>query len=313
MALRSRAAKPAAIPMDGGRRTGRPVRLTLLAATAILAMLTVGPLGGQARDAFVAGDDATSARALAPAAAEAVVRRAARLEAALGFPAGARSAVRVHDRFSAATYDEVTTRDAHGRPLAVHRFLADGRVRSAVALGWSRATGSLTPAAATALARAAARHAAVPTPGRPEVRRDRTGSGWTIAWSRSEAGIPVRGDGTWIRLWRDGTVHSVASVTSDLAPDTVRLDGSTARGLVARWVAERAPALRDAAIGTPALAWVAANDLFVAGGPDAPSADRRLAWVVPVVPTGTAADAVRTIEVFVGATDGVFVGGDVLE
>lgn len=312
MALRSRAANAAADPMAGGRRLSRPARLSLLAA-ATLAMLTLGPLGGQARDAFVAGDDATSTRALSPGAAGAVVRRAARLEAALGFPAGTRTAVRVHDRFSAETYDEVTTRDARGRPIAVHRFLADGRLRSAVALGWSTATGSLTPAAATGRARAAARDAAVPTPGRAAVRKDRTGSGWTVAWARSEAGVPVHGDGTWIRLWPDGSVHSVASVTSDLAPDAARIDAATARGLVAAWIAERAPALRDAVLGTPELAWVAANDLFDAGGPDAPSADRRLAWIVRVVPTGTTADAVRTIEVFVGATDGTFVGGDVLE
>lgn len=293
----------------------RPARLGLL-AVAMIATAALGTSPGAARDAFVAGGRSTQPVALGEAGRQMALDRAARTAQALGFPNGARRvAVRLHDLWAGIVVDEVTTYDAAGRPMAIQRTTTDGHLRTAVRLGWSDATGDLDGSAATRRATSLLDAAGIRVAGRPLAAPDRSGRGWTIAWPRQKDGVPVRGDGTWVRLWPDGSLHSVAIADAPLAPArSTPLPASDARrraeALVASW-APGGPA--RGTIDGLALAWIAPNDLFDAAHPDAPEVVRRLAWVVRVTPLGDLASRLRSVELFIDAGDGRLLGGDVLE
>jgi hypothetical protein len=280
------------------------------------AAVVVGGSPGAARDAFVAGGRSTTTLALREADRSAAVERAERVGRALGFSDGARlDAVRLDDRFAGEVVDEVTFLDDKGRPQAILRTTPDGRIRTAVRLGWSDATGSLTAALATSRARDLLGSIGMTAHGRPAAAVDRSGRGWMVAWPRSVGGVPVRGDGTWVRLWPDGSVHSVAVADAELAAAPSRtLPSSEARRLAEAFVATWAaggPA--RGSVADLALAWIAPNDLFEPSRPDAPDPVRRLAWVARVTPTGDLASRLRSVELFIDAGDGRLLGGDVLE
>ena len=108
-------------------------------------------------------------------------------------------------------------------------------------------------------------------------------AGWTVAWDRRVAGIPVPGDGLRIQLWPDGSVHGLTRSERTLAArPAVLLDEARARAVVRgaldTWFT--GDARGQVAVGGIALAWVPPNDTFAAG-PDAPSPVLRLAWVGP--------------------------------
>jgi len=297
-----------ATPLPHGRRLG------LLLALAGLVVIGVSP--GAARDAFVAGGRSTSRVDLGEATRRAVEARAERVGRALGLPAGARrETVRLDDRFDSIVVDEVTTLDAAGRPLAVQRFGADGRLRTAVRLGWSTATGHLTPGQAGSRAAVILDTVGVRLSDRPVVTAQPSDRGWLVAWPRRIADVPVRGDGAWVRLWADGSIQSVAIVEAPLAPAPAELLSSEqarrrAEAQLAGWA-------RDGqAIGVVEsleLAWVAPNDVFEPSLPDAPSAVRRLAWIARVTPSDALASRMRAIELYIDAGDGRLLGGDLLE
>ena len=57
---------------------------------------------------------------------------------------------------------------------------------------------------------------------------------------------------------------------------------------------------------------MAPNDTFSPDRPDAPSSTLRLSWVARVATTGSLADSLRGLELYVDAGDGALIGGDVL-
>ncbi len=288
------------------------IAVAVSAGATIAVTATVLAIPGTARDTFVAGQRGIAAVSLADADARVATDRAVRVARALGLPDGARrSAVRLADRFEGGTVDEVTTFDIAGRPIAIERFGADGSLRTAVRLGWSDATGALLPERAEALATRLLAAADLRVEGIAETRRDASGNGWSVTWRRSVDGVPVRGDGTWVRLWADGSLHSLARVETPLAEaPSVRLEASDALRIARRqldgWK------MTEASIARPVLVWIGPNDLFEPTRPDAIDGPRRLAWTVRATPMADTAD-IRAIELYIDAGNGSILGGDVLE
>ena len=209
----------------------------------------------------------------------------------------------------------MTTFDAGGRPIAIQRFNPDGRLRTAVRLGWSTARGDLTASAARIAAASLLARAGITGLGQGVATEDPNGRGWTVSWPRRADGARVQGDGTWVRLWADGSLHSVATVDSPLAPappSTLTADAARrlAEAQLGGWSRDGGPV---GAIAALELAWIAPNDLFDPARPDAPDPVRRLAWVVRVTPAATLASRLRALELYIDAGDGRLLGGDLLE
>lgn len=303
--------------MDARHALVRLRRPAGLAALAGGLLLTIAGLSvATAADPFVSGQPA--ARSLPqPDGGRAAIARADGLLAALGLARPpAPVAERLLDRLEAATYDEVMFRDARGRPTLVVRMEADGSLRHLARLDAPDPTrrpiaAADVPARAVAVARAAGTGPI----GMPIVRADPS-SGWAASWPRIEAGMPVLGDGIWVRLDVDGSVRSVARTASPLGARPV----ATLPEADARQVADRAldtlmtpEARRDVRVADARLAWVSPNDTFTPARPDAPDPVRRLAWVVRVAPSGSLAERFRGLELDLDAGTGELLGGDALE
>lgn len=297
-----------------GRRTG--VLLLVLVGAAVL-LVTGLARPADATDPYVAGSEATTASRLAGSAANAATARAAAHERVLGLAAAARRSVdRVVDRRAGRTYDEVTDLDAAGRPVAMLRYALDGRLVAASQLGWRPGPGRPLAGSPAAIAAAdrLARSAGLTPAGNAAAERRGT-NGWSVRWDRVVDGVPVPGDGLRIQLWPDGSFHGLATSEHPLAArpsnPIARSSAEAAVGrLLDRWIP--APDRARARIASAALAWVAPNDTFEPGLPDAPADVRRLAWVVSVRTTGPLADTLRGLEVDIDAGDGSLLGGDVL-
>jgi hypothetical protein len=308
----------------GQQRSASALRATIAVigvggTLAVSAVVVAGPRDGSAADPFVAGQQAVDVAALTGPAAEAGFARAAASRLRLGFPTPARQeASHVVDRFAATTYDEVTAFDGFGRMVSLQRFDTAGRLTAAVRFGWSSGGGAPLPDGTAARARAESLVTA--TLGAPPsglVRVGRTGAdgGWTVGWTRSVAGIQVPGDGVRVQLWADGSLHSFSRSERRLAPaPAVTLDRATVRGLLDgqldRWFAGAQRS--EVTVTGLDLAWVAPNDTFAPGRPDAPAATLRLAWVGRIATTATLAESLRGLEVYLDAGDGSVLGGDVL-
>jgi hypothetical protein len=290
----------------------RPALVGSAVGLAFLAVLALAVGAGAGRDAFVAGQSGTRSVALGTVERTRALDRSAAVRRALGLPDGARQSVsRLEDRFEGGVVDEITTLDAADRPVALVRLETSGRLRTAVRLGWSSATGDLNATAARRHAERLVRSAGLSMAREPSLV-GRTGHGWAVAWPRLAGGVAVRGDGTTVRLWPDGSLHSLSDVESPLASGPSQpIDRGAATSLVRSALAGWG--LTDAMLGEPVLSWVAPNDLFEPARPDAPDPVRRLAWVVRVTPMGEVASRLRAIEVHIDAGDGRLLGGDVLE
>lgn len=267
--------------------------------------------------AFQAGEIGVVQVALPATVAETQIDRASRTATVLGLPAATRrSATRVVDRFGGRTYDEIAEYDARDRLLSLQRFDTDGRLLAAVRFGWrSPGTTALSGTGARRRAEQLATSLGFETAGTPRIVAAPSSAGWTVAWDRRVAGIPVPGDGLRIQLWPDGSVHGLTRSERTLAPrPAVVLDEARARAIVRgaldTWFT--GDARGDVTLTGVALAWVAPNDTFAAGAPDAPSAVLRLAWVARVSASGTLSDNLRALDVYVDAGDGSILGGDIL-
>ena len=208
--------------------------------------------------------------ALPAAAATAQIERASRTATLLGLPAAARrSATRVVDRFGGRTYDEIAEYDARDRLLSIQRFDTDGRLLAAVRFGW-RAAGMTALSGTDARERAGrlATSLGLEAAGTPRIVAAPSSAGWTVAWDRRVAGIPVPGDGLRIQLWPDGSVHGLTRSERTLAArPAVLLDEARARAVVRgaldTWFT--GDARGQVAVTGIALAWVPPNDTFAAG------------------------------------------------
>ena len=139
--------------------------------------------------------------------------------------------------------------------------------------------------------------------------------GWDVYWARTASGFPVRGDETRVHVRQDGQIGSVARVEHKLAPAPVdRLSREAAQGAVAgqldKWFAGRD---FEYSVGAIDLEWVGPNAAFDGSKVGAAPAPYRLAWVANVQPSGTLADSVRLITLYLDAGDGTVIGGDVVE
>ncbi|MFI5225261.1 MAG: hypothetical protein ACHQ3P_01150 [Candidatus Limnocylindrales bacterium] len=300
------------------------VRATLAAAflagsVAVTALIAIAPGGGAAADPFVAGQQAVDVATLSGPAAAAGIARADATRTQLGLPLPARQIVsHVVDRFAGTTYDEVTAFDGVGRMTALQRFDPAGRLTAAVRFGLTGDGGPALADASAARQRAEMlASAALGTPPAGVIGIARTGSdgGWTVVWTRLVAGIPVPGDGVRVQLWPDGSLHGFSRTERSLAPaPAVTLDRSTARGLVdaqlGRWFSGTQRS--EVTVTAMELGWMAPNDTFSPARPDAPSSTLRLCWVARVATTGSLADNLRGLELYLDAVDGTLIGGDVL-
>jgi hypothetical protein len=297
---------------------------SVIGAGAIVACLVVTagrmvaapqPSGGF--DQAVVGEPTRFETTLDANAETVVLARAGKVRDALGFPVGAKHTSRhVRDGFEQAEYDEVSEVDAAGRITSITQFDGRGQLRAAIRLDSAPRAGlNVTRKTAIDSARRSALAAglAVDSPSGTEV--DQANGGWTIRWARLQDGIRVRDDETLVHLWSDGRIQSLARVVHDLAsPPDRRIGSDQARQVVGttfdQWFAGRNSGYTIQSVG---LEWVGPNGVFdPARITDSPQ-PYRLAWVANVKPTGTAANYVWLITVYVDAGDGTIIGGYVVE
>ncbi len=293
----------------------RPGRLAL-PAMALGATLVIGVSAGQAADPVVAGDRSTQPVAAPTDHLARAEARGRSLDAALGIPSVSHRARRLDDAFEHRTYDEVSSFDAAGREVAISRFELDGSVAMAVALGWKPGAGrTVDGPGATARGRAFALAAGLAPGGPPDVRRSAASGGWSITWQRLVDGVPVRGDGTRISLWPDGSFHGLTRTDRPLAAAPSRsMTPAAARvaagGLVAGRLGAAASDLRLVGVER---AWVARNDAFDPVRADARAETLRLAWIARYDSHGALVDRLRSVELWIDAGDGSLLGGDLVE
>ncbi|HEU4571406.1 MAG TPA: hypothetical protein VFR93_01870 [Candidatus Limnocylindrales bacterium] len=290
--------------------------LVLVAATAavIVATASIATTSiATASNPFVAGERSVRGLPLAADASARAIARATVLGRSLGLPPGIARAERYDDRFEHATYDEVTTSDAAGHPLSLVRLDLEGRLRLGVAVGLHEPRATVTEGQAANAAARLARSAGIDLAGSPDVARSQAAGGWLVSWPRLAAGAPVRGDGTRVALWADGSLHSIGTSEHPLTPAPAAIvSEAAARAAAGRFVAGRfgVDAGSLAAAGA-SLVWIAPNDTWDPSLPDAPDAVERLAWVVEYRATGALADRLTAIEVWLDAGSLAVLGGDV--
>jgi hypothetical protein len=223
---------------------------------------------------------------------------------------------RLDDRFDHRVYDEIASFDVHGRQVGLSRFDTDGRLLLAIQLGWTPGSGRpIDAAAATEKGATIARAAGLAPDGKPEIQRSNGAGGWIVRWPRVVDGVAVRGDGTRVTLWADGSFHALNRSERALAarPATTQ-SADVARSTAERIVASRFKAsTANLAVVAVDQAWVAPNDTWDPTRPDAPDAVLRLAWVVRLQSSGSLADRMRMLELWLDAGDGALIGGDIVE
>jgi hypothetical protein len=281
-----------------------------------LAVALIGVPASQGADPFLAGQRSSRPVALDASASERALGRAHALGQALGFGGVRDTVARLDDRFDHRVYDEVASFDVHGRQVGLSRFDPDGRLLLALQLGWTPGSGRpIAAAAASDKAAAVARAAGLAVDGKPEVRRSNGAGGWIVRWPRLVDGVAVRGDGTRVTVWSDGSFHAVMRSERSLAarPAAV-LASETARATAERIVAARFKgSAADLTVAAVEQAWLAPNDTWEPARPDAPDAVLRLAWVVRFQAAGGLADRMRMVEFWLDAGDGALIGGDIAE
>ena len=246
-----------------------------------------------------------------------VFAHAATVRDGLGFPAGAnRTGKHVKDGLQKSEYDEVDELDKAGRQISIAQFDTAGDLVAAVRLDMpsgfmARATrDGASKAAERALAKASLTAA-----GQAQVDDDPVAGGWNVHWNRVQDGFAVRGDETRVRVWQDGRIQSVAHVEHKLAAAPVtQLTRDAGQRAVSeqldKWFAGRGFGYTIQAMN---MEWVGPNAAFDPAKVGATSEPYRLAWVANVQPSGSIADVVRLITLYVDAGDGTVIGGDVVE
>ena len=296
--------------------TTRTTRLLLLNLVALAILVAIAP-NTHGADPFVAGGRSTRAVAVSRGQSDRALVRAAEVSKALGLPGVTQKVARLDDRFEHRTYDEVTSFDGRGREVAITRLDLDGRVVMALVLGWQR--GDRPAVNSAAAERLAAKHVAaagLAVSGKPTIHASAGAGGWSVTWTRVVDGIAVPGDGVRVTLWSDGSFHGLARQERPLAAiPTSPISDADARSAAEAFIARRfagsgSDALR---LVSAELAWLASNDTWDAGRPDAPEGTLRLGWIVRFEATGALAERLRLVQVWVNAADRSILGGDVAE
>jgi hypothetical protein len=246
-----------------------------------------------------------------------IFARAGKARDAFGFPAGQRRTGRhVHDGYQKSDYDEVSEIDSAGNPLSMTQFDADGGLVSAVRFDAPPASAAIGSAdAATKTAQLGLAASGMRTLGQARLQENYAAGGWDVHWDRLEGGFAVRGDETSVHVWKDGRIQSVARVEHKLAAAPARKLGQaeahqTADRELNAWFSGKDSGYSQEDKG---MQWVEPNAAFDPSKVGTDAEPYRLAWVVNVKPSGSVANYVRLITLFVDAGDGTIIGGDVVE
>jgi len=297
-------------------RRHRLLAATLGVAAVVAAAVTLARTTDlHAADPFVAGGLSTRAITTRGDDARFAQVRAHAVASALGIASVNEVAQRLDDRFDHRTYDEVTSLDVAGRPIAITRLDLDGTVAMTTVLDWHGPGGrAVDENGAAQRAAAAVRRLGLSVHGRPEVRASAGAGGWSVTWPRVEDGVPVHGDGVRVLLFADGTFHGLTRTERVLAPRPDRtISSDRARALAeARLVAQAGPSAGDLRVAAVELAWVAPTVGPNGSRLDAPAAVLRLAWGVRFEATGATAERLRATEIWLDAGDGSFLGDDAI-
>lgn len=219
----------------------------------------------------------------------------------------------VVDRLSYGEYDEVVGFDALNRPLWVLRFGDLNDIRTAVRFGVRQANRALGRTAIAATAGRLARRLNLPG-GPATITRDQTNHQWEIRWQRSLNGIPVGGDGAWLTLWADGSLHLFGQLERPNAARPAEIVSSNrATEIVQQYLDQwfAGPARADVATSRITLGWVSPNAMFRPDRPIEPDPVLRLALIVEVAVSGPTRDRLTALEVYLDAGTGDLLGGDV--
>ena len=246
-----------------------------------------------------------------------VFARAGSVRDALGFPAGVKKTGRhVHDGLQRSEYNEVGEVDGAGRSVSTIQMDGNGRVRAAIRFDPDGGASPRTTSDEAARSAERGLAAAGIRPGGRAITETNPGSGgWDVRWPRMASGYAVRGDEIRVHVRHDSRIGSVAWVEHELAAAPARrLSQNEAHRAVSRqmdaWFAGRGSGYEVQGMN---LQWVEANAAFDPTKTDVASGPYRLAWVANVKPSGTAAEYVRLITLYVDAGDGTVIGGDVVE
>jgi hypothetical protein len=293
-------------PLAGRRIALATAAIAVMLATAAISNAHASPPRETAAPA------ASPPRSASPSAA--AVRRAAAVARQLGLPTGTASARRVADALEAVTYDEVTMADERGRPVSLVRLAPDGTLALAARLGLHASGRRLDEAAAIRRARAIGAQAGVAVLGQAATNTSHGSGGWIVSWPRVVDGAPVRGDGVRVGMWSDGTLHSLSRTEHPLAGRPARLaDAARAASAGDAFVRARfGPNAASLAALPPTLAWVQPNDTWGAPRPGL-AEPLRLAWVIEYRASGSLAERLEAIEIWLDAGSLELIGGDVAE
>jgi hypothetical protein len=309
-------------------RSGRAARAAIAAAMLFAGCVaTSGQLSAAGARHSAAAVDGVAAAPLGQAAVRETVlyaddhpdlfARAGSTRDALGFSKGAaRKGRHVHDGIQKSDYDEVAEVDAAGQPTSLTQFDGMGRLLAAVRFDSPARSGAAVSSdqAGKAAARGLAA-AGIPVAGAGRPTANGAVGGWDIHWDRVQAGFKVRGDETAVHVWQDGRIQSVARVEHDLAAAPPTPIGQAAAQAVVSRQCDSWFSGGDSGFGIAGmtLEWVVPNAAFDPARVGAAEGPYRLAWVANVNPTGSAAEAVRLVTLYVDAGDGAIIGGDVVE
>lgn len=238
--------------------------------------------------------------------------RATQVGLALGFPTAAQHvSEHVIDGLEQTEYDEVTAANASGYALWKMRFHASIGLLVAGRLDLLVPPVSTTgQAEAVVLATQAATAVGEDVTGAPSVSVEVASGGWAVQWSRVVGAIPVLGDGIFVRIWPDGRIASVANRRHPLAAQpAVVMQASDAERVVSQYLTAHFPG-QEFQTASAVLEWVGPNGAFDASRPIVSDWLLRLAWVVPVTPTGPTSLNSRVIVLYVDAGSGALLGGD---
>jgi hypothetical protein len=314
-------AKSAAAQVNPTRTIAITAAVVLgLAVSAGQSIAATPPAGGADAppvQAARAGQPVTTETVLYADSSPDVFARAGAVRDAFGFPAGVKRTGRhVYDGFQRSEYNEVSEVDGAGRSVSMIQLDGNGRVRAAIRFDPDTGVSFRTTSdEATRSAERGLTATGIRPGGRAITEANPSSGGWDVHWPRMEGGYAVRGDEIRVHVRHDGRIGSVAWVEHELAAAPARrLSQNEARQAVNRqmdaWFAGRGSAY---AVQDMDLQWVEANAAFDPTRTEAASGPYRLAWVANVKPSGTAAEYVRLITLYVDAGDGTVIGGDVVE
>ena len=209
-------------------------------------------------------------------------------------------------------FDEVREQDSGGKFLSAIRLDSNGKVQNAVRLDRPTPTSSAIGRARALLVADRVRSVlGLRCTGDPFDEAPDYSGGWAFGWHRTVNGIPVRGDGTQVRMLPDGTVWAVTETYHSLAVTPASmLTADEAKAAVARELAT-ASNRAELDVTTPDLMWVLPNNLMKSDAADLRTDSvAHLAWAVPVHTSGQTAESMRLLVFFIDAGDGTVIGGD---